>query len=79
MSPHDPPQAFVDNFIRLLTDADVTEFQRVLEMKVYLCCTLCTMDCHIVLCVNARDCFIIQLSVLLFSASQFRDFNMWTG
>ncbi|KAK7481576.1 hypothetical protein BaRGS_00027225 [Batillaria attramentaria] len=33
MSPHDPPQAFVDNFIRLLTDADVTEFQRVLEMK----------------------------------------------
>ena len=34
MSPHDPPQAFVDNFIRLLTDADVTEFQRVLEMKV---------------------------------------------
>ena len=34
MSPHDPPQSFVDNFIRLLTDADVTEFQRVLEMKV---------------------------------------------
>ncbi|KAK7087757.1 vacuolar protein sorting-associated protein 53 homolog [Littorina saxatilis] len=33
MSPHDPPQAFVDNFIRLLNDADVTEFQRVLEMK----------------------------------------------
>ncbi|XP_076473100.1 vacuolar protein sorting-associated protein 53 homolog [Babylonia areolata] len=33
MSPHDPPQGFVDNFIRLLTDADVTEFQRVLEMK----------------------------------------------
>ena len=34
MSPHDPPQAFVDNFIRLLNDADVSEFQRVLEMKV---------------------------------------------
>ncbi|XP_071094311.1 vacuolar protein sorting-associated protein 53 homolog [Haliotis cracherodii] len=33
MSPHDPPQGFVDNFIRLLTDSDINDFQRVLDMK----------------------------------------------
>ncbi|XP_005102675.1 vacuolar protein sorting-associated protein 53 homolog [Aplysia californica] len=33
MSPQHPPQSFVDNFIRLLTDADINDFQRVLEMK----------------------------------------------
>lgn len=34
MSPHEPPQAFVDNYMRLLTENDVLEFQKVLEMKV---------------------------------------------
>ena len=34
MSPHEPPAGFVDNFIRLLQDSDVNEFQKVLEMKV---------------------------------------------
>lgn len=33
MSPHEPPQAFVDNYMRLLTENDVLEFQKVLEMK----------------------------------------------
>ncbi|KAK3774031.1 hypothetical protein RRG08_030113 [Elysia crispata] len=33
MSPQHPPQAFVDNFIRLLNDSDASDFQRVLEMK----------------------------------------------
>ncbi|XP_041349182.1 vacuolar protein sorting-associated protein 53 homolog [Gigantopelta aegis] len=33
MSPHEPPAGFVDNFIRLLQDSDVNEFQKVLEMK----------------------------------------------
>ncbi|KAH9498665.1 Vacuolar protein sorting-associated protein 53 [Bulinus truncatus] len=33
MSPHLPAQEFVDNFIRLLTDSDINDFQRVLEMK----------------------------------------------
>lgn len=34
MSPHEPPQVFVDNYIKLLTESDLNEFQRVLEMKV---------------------------------------------
>ncbi|KAL5017534.1 hypothetical protein ScPMuIL_007123 [Solemya velum] len=33
MSPHEPPQGFVDNYIRLLSNSDITEFQKVLEMK----------------------------------------------
>ncbi|KAK3586403.1 hypothetical protein CHS0354_013107 [Potamilus streckersoni] len=33
MSPHEPPQGYVDNFIRLLHDSDIGEFQKVLEMK----------------------------------------------
>ncbi|KAK2148029.1 hypothetical protein LSH36_520g01045 [Paralvinella palmiformis] len=33
MSPHDPPQAFVDNYIKLLPEADLAEFQKVLDMK----------------------------------------------
>ena len=35
MSPHDPPQAYVDNYIKLLVDSDIAEFQRVLDMKVW--------------------------------------------
>ena len=34
MSPHEQPQGFVDNYIRLLSDSDINEFQKVLEMKV---------------------------------------------
>jgi hypothetical protein len=34
MSPHEPVHAFIDNYIKLLPDTDVTEFQKVLEMKV---------------------------------------------
>ncbi|VDI70663.1 vacuolar protein sorting-associated protein 53, partial [Mytilus galloprovincialis] len=33
MSPHEQPQGFVDNYIRLLSDSDINEFQKVLEMK----------------------------------------------
>ncbi|BFZ18354.1 hypothetical protein BsWGS_21393 [Bradybaena similaris] len=33
MSPQHPPQGFVDNFIRLLPDSDINDFQKVLEMK----------------------------------------------
>ncbi len=36
MSPHDPPQPYVDNYIKLLTETDITEFQKVLDMKVGL-------------------------------------------
>ena len=40
MSPHEPPVGFVDNYIRLLSDSDISEFQKILEMKVItqLCC-----------------------------------------
>ena len=35
MSPHEPPQAFVDNYIKLLPpQTDLSEFQKVLDMKV---------------------------------------------
>ena len=34
MSPHTPPQAYVDNYLKLLTDTDLTEFQKILDMKV---------------------------------------------
>ena len=34
MSPYDPPQGFVDNYIKLLVNTDIAEFQKVLEMKV---------------------------------------------
>ncbi|XP_064648939.1 vacuolar protein sorting-associated protein 53 homolog isoform X2 [Lineus longissimus] len=33
MSPHDPPQGYVENYIKLLVDRDINEFQKVLEMK----------------------------------------------
>nr|XP_006823123.1 PREDICTED: vacuolar protein sorting-associated protein 53 homolog [Saccoglossus kowalevskii] len=33
MSPHDPPQLFVDNYIKLIADSDTTSFQKLLEMK----------------------------------------------
>ncbi|CAH1802212.1 unnamed protein product [Owenia fusiformis] len=33
MSPHDPPQGFVDNYIKLLSEHDINDFQKVLEMK----------------------------------------------
>ncbi|XP_023933119.1 vacuolar protein sorting-associated protein 53 homolog [Lingula anatina] len=33
MSPHDPPQGFVDNYIKLLVDTDANELQKILEMK----------------------------------------------
>lgn len=33
MSPHEPPIGFVDNYIRLLSDSDISEFQKILEMK----------------------------------------------
>ena len=34
MSPHEPPRGFVDNFMKLLNDYDINEFQKVLDMKV---------------------------------------------
>ncbi|XP_033106959.1 vacuolar protein sorting-associated protein 53 homolog [Anneissia japonica] len=33
MSPADPSQAFVDNYLKLLDDTDTSNFQKVLEMK----------------------------------------------
>lgn len=33
MSPHDPYQGFVDNYMKLLPESDLAEFQKVLEMK----------------------------------------------
>ena len=37
MSPHHPPQAFVDNCAKLLPDTDPGDFQKLLEMKVRRC------------------------------------------
>ena len=37
MSPHEPPQAFVDSFIKLLPESEPHEFQKVLDMKVRKC------------------------------------------
>ena len=34
MSPHEPPQAFVDNYIKLVPESDIGEFGKVLDMKV---------------------------------------------
>lgn len=34
MSPHDPPVGFVDNYIKLVGDADTSNFQKLLDMKV---------------------------------------------
>lgn len=34
MSPHEPVHAFIDNYVKLLPESDLTEFQKVLEMKV---------------------------------------------
>lgn len=34
MSPHEPAKGFVDNYLKLLPDTDVSEFQKILEMKV---------------------------------------------
>ena len=34
MSPADPPQSFVDNYIKLIADRDTGNFQKVLDMKV---------------------------------------------
>jgi len=37
MSPHEPVHAFIDNYVKLLPESDLTEFQKVLEMKVSYC------------------------------------------
>ena len=34
MSPHDPAVGFVDNYIKLLSDTDTSNFQKLLDMKV---------------------------------------------
>lgn len=34
MSPQDPAEAFVDNYIKLIADTDTSNFQKLLEMKV---------------------------------------------
>ena len=34
MSPHDPPPAFVESYLKLLQDSDIGEFQKTLDMKV---------------------------------------------
>ncbi len=36
MSPHDPPVGFVDNYIKLVGDADTSNFQKLLDMKVII-------------------------------------------
>ncbi|CAM1308632.1 VPS53 (predicted), partial [Pycnogonum litorale] len=33
MAPHDPPQGFVDNYLKLLPESDLNEFQKVMDMK----------------------------------------------
>lgn len=33
MAPHEPAQGFVENYIKLLPESDITEFQKVLDMK----------------------------------------------
>lgn len=33
MAPHDPFNSFVDNYLKFLPDSDITEFQKVLDMK----------------------------------------------
>jgi len=34
MSPHEPMSVFVDSYIKLLPETDITDFQKILEMKV---------------------------------------------
>lgn len=34
MSPHEQAVVFVDNYIKLLAESDVTELQKLLDMKV---------------------------------------------
>ena len=34
MAPHENAESFVDNFMKLLPESDITEFQKVLDMKV---------------------------------------------
>lgn len=34
MSPHESAPAFVDNYLKLLPDTDISEFQKILDMKV---------------------------------------------
>lgn len=38
MSPHDQYQGFVENCLKLLPETDVTEFQKILDMKVKQAC-----------------------------------------
>ena len=49
MTPHDMAHAFVANFINLMKgDAEVSSFQRVLEMKVGEArCVHCTRECWV--------------------------------
>ena len=50
MSPHEPVHAFIDNYVKLLPESDLTEFQKVLEMKVAVRLlffhTFCNHDRH---------------------------------
>jgi len=42
MSPHEPIHSFIDNYVKLLPESDLAEYQKVLEMKV-AAVTLCIM------------------------------------
>lgn len=35
MAPHENAESFVDNYMKLLPESDITEFQKVLDMKVF--------------------------------------------
>ena len=45
MSPHEILGAYVDNYIKLLPESDVVEFQKILEMKVIFLFELFVISC----------------------------------
>ena len=55
MSPHDPQNVFVENYIKLLSETDTSNFQKLLDMKVRVCC-----KCYLV-----RKCLSVEYHLLL--------------
>jgi hypothetical protein len=49
MAPTDPPRAFTDQFAKLLPEADPSEFQKVLDMKVGQLYQLIVSSCDVVI------------------------------
>lgn len=67
MAPHENAESFVDNYMKLLPESDITEFQKVLDMKVLLFCTVSNLK-HVTRFVTVINIIYSQLLCIYYLA-----------